>query len=265
MNGTIKEIRTRLCDNINLGSVAQLWLIDVRDVLQMQPLGWDAVWLRQLVLKPGAQLLNVLTHTLGGATWNETPADTINSTEYSVQINWGIQKNGPDLMGVMRREAHRRWVAVGQDQNGNVWITDPSGHGLRFTASWDAGPGPSTGGQVRMSLQGTQHRQSWMSDGWDSVLDGLAEIPADATVPAPNSGEYGLWKYKSVMLRVLAGRLFEFSEDVIADTETLYVNGLAQKRGLDYTIDYVTKVVNFLTDDGWDIGVVWMKAAVRLT
>lgn len=261
--GTISEIGARLCNEDNIGAISRLWLVDIKDVLSMKRLDWAAVWLKQMSIKTGARLWSIPIHQFGGCVWNENRADTIDGFKTTLSINFGLPKQKADRLTFIRTQSHKRWVAVGQDYNGQIFVSDNSGHGLRMDVGWGTGSKPSEASGVAFSLTGVQNRFSWMSESWESVLDGLIQIPIEVVVP-PIPIINGAWILKTILLTNMAQNDWQWTESVIADTETVFVNGVVQKRGLDYLIDYEAKNIVFLTDDGWPDGVVWMKAAVSV-
>lgn len=252
----------RLCNEDNLGSVSQLWLVDVDDVVAMRRLDWAGVWLKLMRIRPGARLWSIPVHDFGSCLWNETRADGNDGYGVNVSINFSLPKQKADRLLFLRTQTHKRWLAVGQDYNGQIFVSDPSGQGLRMATGWGSGGRPADTGGVAFGLTGGQTRFSWLSDSWEAVLDGLSQVPMDA-LPVVPTGAYAHFNLRTIVLTNAGANDWRWVEDVLNDSETVFVNGVSQRKGLDYVIDFVAKRLIFLTDDAWDTGVVWMKAGVR--
>ncbi|MEZ0484293.1 hypothetical protein [Fibrella aquatica] len=125
---------------VNLGYIAEFWLIDVRDVLDL--VSPNPAWGVYTIPAGGVALPAglVLTHFRFGA--KACTADVgISRTEagiaYSVTVTGNMPKPDMRLLGWLLLNTRRRWLVIYRDRNGVLWLGGKPDQGWRL--SWKHG------------------------------------------------------------------------------------------------------------------------------
>ncbi|WP_375445738.1 hypothetical protein [uncultured Fibrella sp.] len=119
----------------NLGYIAEFWLIDVRDVIDLaKPVLTQA----GLQFPIGAVALAsdaAVTHFRFGAKACTAGSDVVRSEAgiaYSVTITGSMPKPDMHLLGWLLLNARRRWLVIWRDRNGMLWLGGQPDQGLRL-------------------------------------------------------------------------------------------------------------------------------------